>query len=253
MPQADEEHQRVQSQDQQSTHRHCGEHRVDRRPPVFLPVDVGQVQDQRVLVEHQRGSDAEDDGAQGVFGFVPVDRQGHQRHPGDHHQQHSDHHMVDVHLSDVNVAWLPPLWRHATVRAMADQAHEGASHEKGEDEGDQTAQQRQSTAADDVVFEPTEHPRKPTPTSRRRPSATPHGASTWADRRAWRPYVVTLPTCTGGIFTSLAEPGLPRGSDRRAATNDSSRPMTTNTMATASQPSRMSRRSARRSTPEKTP
>jgi hypothetical protein len=160
VPQVDEEHQRMQPQDQQSTHRHSGEDRVDRGPPVFLPVDVGQVQDQRVLVQHQRGSDAEDDCPRGEFGFVPIDGQRHQRDAGHHHHEDPDHHMVDVLGPDVDIPRLPPPGRPAAAGPATDQTHERARHEEGENEGDQTAQQWQSAAADDIVFEPVQHAKK---------------------------------------------------------------------------------------------
>lgn len=51
----------MKTEDQQPGHRGGGEHRVHRGAPVLLPVDVGEVQDQRVFVEHQRSTDPEAD------------------------------------------------------------------------------------------------------------------------------------------------------------------------------------------------
>ena len=62
-----------------------------------------KVQDQCVLVEHQRRADPEKDCRHGEFGYSPVDRQSHHRHAGDHHQDHTDHHVVDVQATDAEM------------------------------------------------------------------------------------------------------------------------------------------------------
>jgi hypothetical protein len=49
---------------------------------------------------------------------------------------------------------------------MADEAHKGPRDKEGQDEGDQTAQQRQAAAVDDVMLQPMAHPRKGTPPAR---------------------------------------------------------------------------------------
>ena len=91
-----EERQRVEAEDQQPGHGDRGEHRVDRRPPVLGPVHVLQMQDQRELVEHQRRADPEKGCRDRELGYSPVDGQSHHRDTGDHDQDHTDHHVVDV-------------------------------------------------------------------------------------------------------------------------------------------------------------
>ena len=54
------------------------------------------MQDQGELIKNQRCSDAEKDCGDREFGYSPVDRQCHHRHPGDHDQYDADHDMVDV-------------------------------------------------------------------------------------------------------------------------------------------------------------
>jgi hypothetical protein len=66
--------------------------------------------------------------------------------------------MMDVHSPEVDVAWLPPAGRATGRGAMTDDAHERSGDEKGRDEGDQAAQQRQPTTVNDVVSEPTSKP-----------------------------------------------------------------------------------------------
>lgn len=56
-PDRREEHQGMQTQGQQTRHRYRRKNRVHRGTAVFLPIDVGQMQDQRILVEHQCRAD----------------------------------------------------------------------------------------------------------------------------------------------------------------------------------------------------
>jgi hypothetical protein len=65
--------------------------------------------------------------------------------------------VVNVHSPDVDVARVPPPGGAARFGAVADETHGGSGDEKRQDEGDQTAQQRQVAAVDDVMREPTGH------------------------------------------------------------------------------------------------
>ena len=138
-----EERQRVEAQHQQTCDGDRGEHRIHRGPAVLGPVHVLQMQDQRELVEHQRGTDTEERCRHREFGYSPADCQGHHRHPGQHDQDDADHDVVDVHAAVPDVPRLPPLRRRVAVGVSTDVAHDGARHEERQDERDQTTQQRQ--------------------------------------------------------------------------------------------------------------
>lgn len=138
------------NQDQQAGHGHRSEHRVDRGAAVLGPVHVGQMQDQRELVEHERGADAEERRGDRELGHPAVYRQGHHGYPGDHDQHDTDHDVVDVHGAVRDVAGLPPSARLVAVGVAADVAHHGSGHEEGEDERQQAAHQRQAIAWDEI-------------------------------------------------------------------------------------------------------
>jgi hypothetical protein len=74
--------------------------------------------------------------------------------------------VVKVQRPDADIARLPPPRRPALIAAMADKAHKGPRDKEGQDEGDQTAQQRQAAAVDDVMLQPMAHPQKVTPPAR---------------------------------------------------------------------------------------
>jgi hypothetical protein len=65
--------------------------------------------------------------------------------------------VVNVHAPDVDVSRVPPPGGAARFGAVADETHEGSGDEKRQDEGEQTAQQWQVAAVEDVMCEPVGH------------------------------------------------------------------------------------------------
>ncbi len=161
-----EERQRVETENQQSGDGDGGEHRIDRSSPVLGPVHVLQMQDQRELIEYQCSPDSEKGCRDREFGYSPVDPQSHHRHTGDHDEDHTDNHMVDVQpITRGNVARLPPFARRVGVRMAADVPDDGACHKERENERDQAEHQRYSAMRDaEVKIEGRAHGRKLTPT-----------------------------------------------------------------------------------------
>ena len=153
----EEEHQRVQTQYQQSCHR---DRREDPRPPRFARLPPSrrlQLQEQldAAPVEHQRGSDAKKYCSRGEFELLArrrtrpprLARRSSPRPPRNATWWIRSPARVDI-------ARVPPPARQAGVGAVPDPPHEGSRDEEGQDEGKQAAQQRQAATVDDVVREP---------------------------------------------------------------------------------------------------
>jgi hypothetical protein len=71
----------------------------------------------------------------------------------------------------VDIPRLPPPGRTVAVGPVTNEAHTRPRDEKRQDEGDQTTQQRQPAAVDDVVLQPVVHSKKPTPDRRATPAS----------------------------------------------------------------------------------
>jgi hypothetical protein len=134
--------------------------RVDRYPACAGPVDVAQVQDQRELVEDQRGSDAEQHGR----AHAPAERvrgAGDPGHPANDHEHHAEHHVMHVRAAAGDVP-RPP------AHLGPDHAHREPDKGKAGQERDEEAEQRQPPGMHDLRLEPPGHM---TPTGRASPLA----------------------------------------------------------------------------------
>ncbi len=85
-------------------------------PSVLGPAHVLQMQDEGELVEDESGADPEDDRGDCEFGDSPITASVTIVTPERHHQNHADHHVVDVQRAVPDVARLPPLSRCAHCR-----------------------------------------------------------------------------------------------------------------------------------------
>jgi hypothetical protein len=94
------------AQQQQRGHTRRDEHSVDRNPARAGPVHVPQMQDERELVENERGAQAEErsGGRSPVLGVQGGGDPGHAR---DDHEDDPEHHVVQVHVARGNVARPP--------------------------------------------------------------------------------------------------------------------------------------------------
>ncbi|GAA3305990.1 hypothetical protein GCM10020295_61090 [Streptomyces cinereospinus] len=129
-------------------HQRGGEHhRLHALAARLGPVHVGQVQDQRELVQHQPRADPEDHGRQAGPEAVPAG--GHRAEAADEGEDHAGHHVMDVHAARLDVAEGPP--------ARPDHARDQPGDQEGQHEGGEGEQQGELAGFDDVAFQPGPH------------------------------------------------------------------------------------------------
>lgn len=114
--------------------------RAHRVAALFRPVDIAQIEDERELVEDQRGADAEDDRAD-----VPYDRARAGRHDGSEsrgeHEDDSDDLVMQVDTADAA----------ASPTALAGHARISPCTRERDHERQQQQEQRPLPLAEDVV------------------------------------------------------------------------------------------------------
>jgi len=125
------------------------EDRVDRDPARAGPVHVAQVQDQRELVEDQRGPRAEQRGEPGPPA-EQVRRGGDPGHPARDHEHHAEHHVVQVRVAAGDVA-RPP------ADLGPDEPDRQADEAEADQERDKEAEQRKPAGMHDLGREPAGH------------------------------------------------------------------------------------------------
>ena len=184
------------------------EHRFHRQPPVAAPVHVLQVQDQRELVQHERGAQAEQGGRAGPPVQRPV-RGDDAGDAADQHEHDAEHHVVHVQVARRDVA-RPP-------------ADVGADHPDGKPdepeaghERDKEAEQRKPSCFHDLRAEPAGHA---APTNRA-DGCRCVITGAYAIETGWRP---ARPIVPGRLMLWLWESGG-RSSDMPAARRRCSRP-----------------------------
>src|ERR1022692_2952012 len=122
---------------------------IDGQPSRAGPVHVPQVQHDRELVEDERGAGAEYRG-----GAAPpahrVERGGELGHPGRHHEDHAEHHVVNVQVTGRDIAEPPADLGTDEPDRQPDKAETG-------DKGDEEAEQRQPPGVHDLRREPAVH------------------------------------------------------------------------------------------------
>src|SRR5215217_4900156 len=170
------------------------------------------MQDQCELVKYQRGTDPENGCRHREFRYSPVDGQSHHRDYGNHDQNHTDHHVMDVEAASCrDIARLPPLAGFVAVGVAADVPHDGAGDEEGADERDEAEHQRHPAVR--YVEAPVQ--RQVHPENLRRPGRDVpgiwFGAPRWADslacdmsRLAPRTRGAQIAPCTRGAETPPA-------------------------------------------------
>jgi hypothetical protein len=107
------------------------------------------VQDERELVEHQGGAQAEQGGRAGPPA-QRVQRRGKFRDAADAHEDHPEHHVVNVHIAGHDIARPPADPGPDEPGRKPDEAE--AEHESHEE-----AEQRQPARVHDLLLEPTGH------------------------------------------------------------------------------------------------
>ena len=109
------------------------DHRVDRAPSLLGPVDVLEMQDQRILIEGQAAADAESGGKDLEPGAGGLDRE--REKAGEDQEHDPEHEVMDVQTPLGLDAARPPRHLRASHQPSADpDEHEGEQEAEQQDE-----------------------------------------------------------------------------------------------------------------------